>query len=122
MKIYVNGENEIKDVGTTSDSTLIEVEISDDNNPFADWSVARICCFKVEVKEGNIAGYLPYVNSAIIEHLDRLSNVDESITNDVNDTQMGLAETYEKTLSNESNVTDLELAVTELYELMLGGV
>lgn len=76
MKIYVNDKNEIKDVCTTTDESLIEVIINDENNPFVNWSVAKICCFKVEVKDGNVIMYTPYVDSRIIEHIDKLGKQD----------------------------------------------
>lgn len=121
MILYVNSRNEIKDVNNTSDTSLTALEVNE-NNPFANWTVAKICCFKVEVQNGNVVMYIPYVNSQVIEHIDRLSNMDKAISADVIDTQLGLAETYEKVVDTESDVTDIELAITELYELMLGGV
>ena len=74
MKIYVNEKNEIKDVGTTTDESLIEYVINDAYNPFANWSVAKICCYKVAVKDGYVTMSTPYVDSRIIEHIDRLGN------------------------------------------------
>lgn len=74
MKIYVNDKKEIKDVGTTADESLIEYVINDENNPFKNWSVAKICCHKAEVDEnGNVTMLTPYVDSLLVEHIDRLS-------------------------------------------------
>lgn len=48
MIIFVNDRNEIKDVDVTKDQTLKAYEIADsDLNPFANWPVAKICCYKV---------------------------------------------------------------------------
>ena len=48
MIIFVNDRNEIKDVNVTNDQTLKAYEIADsDLNPFANWPVAKICCYKV---------------------------------------------------------------------------
>lgn len=78
MKIYVNHKNEIKDVGTTTDESLIEYVIDDENNPFASWSVAKICCYKVEVENGYVTMFTPCVNSRIIEHIDQLGKANAS--------------------------------------------
>ena len=47
MIIFVNEFNEIKDVNVTRDETLTAYEIVDDDNPFANWSVDKICCYRV---------------------------------------------------------------------------
>jgi len=101
MILYVNDRNEIKDVDSTANESLLAVEISDMGNPFQDWTKSKICCFKVEVTGGKVTMYAPYVNSEIIEHLDRLNSMNLSVSN---------------------SVTDIELAMTELYEMMLGGM
>ena len=46
MIIFVNERNEIKDVDVTRDETLKAYEITGDN-PFANWPVDKICCYKV---------------------------------------------------------------------------
>lgn len=74
MVLYVNNNNEVKDVNTTSDNSLTPLTVNDENNPFIGWSVAKICCFKVKVTDGTIAMFTPYVDSKIIEHIDRLSS------------------------------------------------
>ena len=51
MILFVNDKNEIKDVDTTKDSTLKAYEIADsDLNPFANWSVDKICCYRVGLR------------------------------------------------------------------------
>ena len=48
MIIFVNDRNEIKDVDVTKDQTLKAYEIAEsDLNPFANWPVAKICCYRV---------------------------------------------------------------------------
>ena len=84
MKIYVNDRNEIKDVHSTNDTTLTEIIINDDGNPFKDWSIAKICCYRVVVREGVVCMYTPYVNSLIVEHLDRLGVYEEETKGIVN--------------------------------------
>lgn len=78
MKIYVNNKNEIKDVGTTTDESLIEYVINDKINPFANWSVAKICCYRAEVENGIVTMFTPYVDSRIIEHIDQLGKANAS--------------------------------------------
>lgn len=71
MILYVNGRNEIKDVDSTTDELLIPLTVSDENNPFLSWSPAKICCYKVEVQNGTVTMYTPYVDSRIVEHIER---------------------------------------------------
>ena len=51
MKVYVDSENKIRAVGTTTDTSLTEVFIDEtaDTFPFKGWSTAKICCYKVSV-------------------------------------------------------------------------
>lgn len=72
MILYVNSNNEIKDVNYTTNETLIPLEVNDDlNNPFKNWSAAKICCHKVEVENGTVLNFAPYIDSRIIEHIER---------------------------------------------------
>ncbi len=121
MKIYVNSKNEIKDVNTTNDNHLIEYEINDNTNPFINWSVAKICCYRVTIVDGMVTSYTPYVDSKLIEHIEKLGRADESTATDILDTQVALTETFEKALSAEATITDIQLAIVELYEMILGG-
>ena len=47
MIIFVNERNEIKDVDVTRDENLKGYEIVDNDNPFKDWEVDKICCYRV---------------------------------------------------------------------------
>ena len=71
MILFVNDRNEIKDVDSTTDELLIPLTVSDENNPFLSWSPAKICCYKVEVQNGTVTMYTPYVDSRIVEHIER---------------------------------------------------
>jgi len=122
MKVYVNEKNEIKDVNTTSDTTLTELEILDENNPFSNWSIAKICCYKVKVNNGHVTMLTPYVDSRIIEHIDSLGQGNETNASDILDTQLATAENYESILNTEDAITNIELALTEIYESILGGI
>ena len=72
MILFVNSNNEIKDVNTTSDQSLTPLVVNDEENPFANWSVAKICCYKVNVSDGRVTMMTPYVDSKLIEHIDQL--------------------------------------------------
>lgn len=73
MILYVNDKNEIKDVNYTSDENLTPLLVNDNtnDNPFLSWSPAKICCYKVEVKNGIVTMFTPYIDSRIIEHIER---------------------------------------------------
>ncbi len=100
MILYVNEKNEIKDVNTTSDPSLIPLEVNDETSPFQGWSTAKICCYKVEVAEGIVTMMTPYVDSRLIEHIDQLGR-ENSI--------------------NASDAADLREAIQELYEMLESG-
>ena len=78
MKIYVNDKNEIKDVGTTTDESLIEYVINDEQNPFSSWSIAKICCYKAVIENGIVTEFVPYVDTKLIEHIDQLGKENAS--------------------------------------------
>lgn len=78
MKIYVNDKNEIHEVNTCSDPSLIELEVTD--GTFDGWSEAKICCYKATVNEGKVTMMTPYVDSRLIEHIDQLGKQTEAIT------------------------------------------
>lgn len=72
MIIFVNENNEIKDVDKTNDSSLTPHEIDDKENPFSGWSTAKICCYKATVLFGRVTMMTPYVDSRLIEHIEQL--------------------------------------------------
>lgn len=80
MILFVNDKQEIHDVGSTTDKSLSPLYVKDEGNPFAAWSVAKICCYKVTVSDGVVTMFTPYVDSTIISHIDQLGNQVEDIT------------------------------------------
>lgn len=80
MILYVDTENRIKDVNITSDSSLTPLEIDDTDNPFIGWSVAKICCYRVQVNNGVVTMMTPYVDSRLLEHIDMLGKQVETVT------------------------------------------
>ena len=78
MTIYINDRNEIHDVGSTTDPTLTPVEVTDGS--FDGMSEALICCYKVNVVDGNVKMRTPYVPSSILESVQRLGKQVEAVT------------------------------------------
>ena len=126
MILYVNDRNEIKDVYSTNDTSLKEVVINDERNPFKDWSIAKICCYRVDVREGVVCMFTPYVNSLIIEHLDRLGEQNGQTEETVTNLEVAVCENYESAEmykeETNSQIDNLQLAVVEVYEMLLGGI
>lgn len=118
MKVYVNDRLEICDVGSTTDSTLTEYEVP--NEDFEGWSIAKICCYKIYVSLGKYCGFSPYVSSNLIQHIDQLGQQTESNAESISETNDGLIETYEATLTNEATISECEDALMELYEMIIG--
>ena len=51
------------------------LQVDDETSPFKGWSIAKICCFKVTVSDnGEVTMMAPYVDSELIEHIDRLGS------------------------------------------------
>ena len=118
MIVYVNENYEIKDVGSTEDETLTPLEILDSQNPFEGWSVAKICCYKVNVKEGIVIMMTPYVDSRLIDHIDQLGKQGETNAADITDAQEAIGDTYDQVDTNIADITDLQEAIAEIYELI----
>ena len=90
MILYVNDRNQIKDVDYTTNEDLIPLEVYDEHNPFADWSVAKICCYEVKVEDGIVVWYLAYIDVDVIEHIDRVGKENEELKKAINSTQAQL--------------------------------
>lgn len=74
MKVYVDSENRIKAVDSTTDETLTELIIDDATNPFADWSKAKICCYRITVKDGFVTMFTPYRPSSALDYIDEIGH------------------------------------------------
>ena len=82
MKLFVNEDGEIHDVGSTDNPKLTEVYVDETqpNFPFKDRSVEFICCYKIIVGEnGIITMWTPYVASSALEHIDEQGKKDEDL-------------------------------------------
>lgn len=132
MYVSVNERSEIKQVGVSTNPSLTSLFIRDDeNNPFKDWTEAKICCYKVAVSNGIVMMMTPYVDSRLIEHFDRLNKIDNATDESLTDTQMAMCDNYEDFMdytaatdealeTGNTQITDLEMAVCDLYELIVG--
>ena len=115
MILFVNDKGEIKDIESTEDKSLTRVEITG-SNPFEGWSDARIRCYRVEVRDGEVVMMTPYVSSTILDHIDYLGMGTQAVSESVTSTQMALTETFEQAEKNGDQLTDAEIAIAEVYE------
>lgn len=115
MVLFVNDKGEIKDIDSTEDKSLTALEITG-NNPFEGWSDARIRCYRVEVRDGEVVMMTPYVSSTILDHIDYLGHGTERVAENIINTQMALTETFEQAEKNGDQITDAEIAIAEVYE------
>ena len=117
MIIYVNNKNEIKDVNTTDNKNLTPLEIKDEWNPFSNWPVAKICCYRVTVSDGIVTMMTPYVDSKLMGYIAKLGSKDEAIESDVTNTQIGLFENYSQTMAISDELTNTQLGLLESYNM-----
>ena len=78
MLIFCNDRNEIHDVGSTTNPDLTPIEVTDGS--FDGMSEALICCYKVNVVDGNVQMRTPYVPSSVLESIQRLGKGIEAVT------------------------------------------
>lgn len=116
MYVSVNKKNEIKMVGVSTDPNLTALYINDDNNPFDGWSSAKICCYKVNVKEGIVMMLTPYVDSRMIEHFDALGLENEVNASDISDNSDGIYEIAEIVSDDSECIYDLADIISLLDE------
>ena len=110
MIIFTDERGNIFDVGSTTDPTLIPTEITD--GTFDGWSVAKICCYRCEVVDGNVVMMTPRVDSRLIEHIDQLGRQNESIIPDMKLDAVLL----QAKMNAESNTDEQAYKVRTLYE------
>lgn len=119
MYVSVNDKNEIKEVGISTNPLLTSLYINDEKNPFNGWSNAKICCFKVNVKDGIVTMMTPYVDSISLDVIDQLGKSTEVNAGDISDNRDGLMETFEASMLNTDDIADLRTGLEEVYEMLL---
>ena len=73
MIVYVDEQSRIKAVDHSVDESLTPLEIiDDDENPFKDWSHAKICAYRCTVNEGRVTMMTPYVASSALDYIDEV--------------------------------------------------
>jgi hypothetical protein len=103
MILYVDNENKVRAVNTTTDTSLTPLYVDEtaDLFPFKGWSTAKICCYKVTVSEGIVTMMTPYVDSRNLEMIDTMGHTIDAkaSTSAISDTEtIGTpsSKTYEK--------------------------
>ena len=115
MIVYTDSNGCIKDVGTTSDDSLIPVEIlDDDENPFTGWSDARICCYRIHVTNGHVDMMTPYVDSRLIDFIDKYGTMTEENKQDIISAEQEITDQDLALIEAEQEITDMDLRIMEL--------
>jgi len=74
MILYVDNESKVRAVDITTDTSLTPLYVDEtaDLFPFKEWSIAKICCYKVNVSDGIITMFTPYRPSSDLEYIDEI--------------------------------------------------
>lgn len=82
MILYVDSENKVRAVNTTTDTSLkpLYVDESNDTFPFKGWSTAKICCYMVNVIDGVVTMWTPYVDSRMLDSIDAMGHQIDNAT------------------------------------------
>lgn len=76
MKVFVDSEQRIKAVGSSQDPELTELFIEDnDDNPFKDWSTAKIKSYRCTVNDGRVTMMTPYRDSRDLDYIDEIGHI-----------------------------------------------
>lgn len=116
MYVSVNKKNEIKEVGISTDMSLTSLYVDENNEdfPFKGWSDAKICCYKVEVKDGIITMFTPYIDSRLVEHFDQLGKDTEYNASGIAENSDGLFDIATLSDENSESIFDLAEYISEL--------
>lgn len=76
MILYVDSENKVRAVNSTTDTSLTPLYVDEtaDLFPFKGWSIAKICCYKVTVQDGIVTMFTPYRPSSALEYIDEIGH------------------------------------------------
>ena len=117
MILYVDSENKVRAVNSTTDTSLTELNINDEYNPFNGWSKAKICCYKVSVSDGIVTMMTPYIDSRNLEMIDNLGKQVDTIQSVAEGSEDAVCELSETT---EQQIANLEQAICDLSEEVYG--
>ena len=121
MIVYTDNDGRIMAVETSDDPDLIPVEIIDDeDNPFDGWNAARICCYRIHVTDGHVDMMTPYVNSILIDIVDRFGTADAQTAEDIISAEQEITDQDLALLDAEQEITDLDLRIMELENAQEG--
>ena len=119
MYLSVNEHNEVKKVGIDENLTVLFVDETREDFPFSGMSEARICCYRINVKDGIIMMMTPYMDSISLDVIDQLGQSTEVNKSDISDNRDGLMETFETGMTNSDDITTLRNGLMEVYEMLL---
>ena len=99
----------------TQNLLLMGVDSStNEENPFKDWHVSRICCYRVNVSEGHVTMMTPYVNSILLDVIDRFGTADAQTAEDIISAEQEITDHDLALLEAEQEITDMDLRIMEL--------
>ena len=118
MYLSVNEYNEVKKVGIDENLTVLFVDETREDFPFRGMSEARICCYRINVKDGIIMMMTPYMDSISLDVIDQLGQSTEVNKSDISDNRNGLMETFETGMTNSDDIATLRNGLMEVYEMI----
>ena len=118
MYLSVNEYNEVKKVGVDENLTVLFVDETREDFPFSGMSEARICCYRINVKDGIIMMMTPYMDSISLDVIDQLGQSTEVNKSDITDNRDGLMETFETGMTNSDDIAINRQAIEELFEMI----
>ena len=74
MILYVDSENKVRAVNSTTDTSLTPLYVDENNKqfPFKGWSIAKICCYMVNVSDGVVTMMTPFRDSRTLDFIDEV--------------------------------------------------
>lgn len=74
MKLYVDNKNRIMAVNATDRTDLREFEIdeTEETFPFSGWNESKILCYKVNIVNGKITMFTPYIDTSLFGALEKM--------------------------------------------------
>ena len=114
MKLYIDKNDVIIDVGTTDDASLMEVTIDDEK--IKGWSEAKLCCYAVYRDETKVTGLYPVVSTKLIKRIDKLGQKNQVQDNDINENSEAVCDIADLGQENADAITDMADYVNSLEE------